>query len=120
MYYNRDEITLLYNHSREKDRKTLAIAMAVNSKINKQELNSVKVSETLFFIFLEKLAKEPKNIANKALPYYQNELRGKNLSKRDWYSLITNNPELLKAPLALYKDKAIICNTPTDILKLAS
>lgn len=119
MHYNRDEITLLYNHERALDRKTLAIALAMNSKINRQELHSVRISETLFFIFLEKLDKEPKNIANKALPFYQNELRGKQLSKRDWYSLIVNNPELLKAPLALYKDKAIICSTPTDILKLS-
>lgn len=117
MHYNKDEITLLYNHKRELDRKTLAIAMSLGSKINRQELNSVRVSETLFFMFLERLKSEPKNIADKSLPYYQKELRGTTLSNRAWYNLIMKMPELLRAPLAMFRDKAIICNTPTDILK---
>lgn len=118
MHYNREEITLLYNHQRELDRKTLAMAMTMSGKINKQDLTSVRVSETLFYIFMERLNLDPKNIVNKADPYYQSEIRGKKLSLRDWFSLIKNKPHLLRAPIALYRDKAIVCSTPTDILKL--
>ena len=32
---------------------------------------------------------------------------------------MANNPEMLKAPIAIINKKAILCKNPTDILKLA-
>lgn len=118
MYYNKNEITLLYNGERPQDRKTLAMAMSLSNRINRQDLHTTRISETLFYLFLEKLGADPKDIVDKSQPYYQHELRGSELSISAWYQLLIHHPELLKAPLALFHDKAIICNTPTDMMKV--
>lgn len=118
MHYKENEITLLYNKQRELDRKTLATAHAVSTKINRQEIHSVRVSETLFYMLIEKLGGDPKTIVDKSLPFYQRELRGKELSNYGWYMTIMHNPELLKAPIAMYHGKAVLCTSSNDVLKL--
>ncbi len=119
MHLSSNELTILYNKGNERDRKTLSYAHTITDKINKQELGSVKVSSTLFQVFVEKLDEDPKKLINKADPYYQKNIRGKDFSITEWFDLLINHPDLLKAPLAMYQNKAVICNTPTDILKLS-
>mgnify|MGYP000070631781 CR=1 FL=1 len=118
MHLNPNELTLLYNEENSRDKKTLSYAYTITDRINKQELHSVKVSSTLFQIMVEKLNMEPKTLINKADPYYQKNIRGKNFSIEEWFDVLMNHPQLLKAPLAMYRNKAVICNTPTDILRL--
>jgi arsenate reductase len=118
MHYSQNELILLYNSEVAKDRKTLAYALTITPKINRQEINSVRVSNTMFGILLEKLDIEAKQLLNKADPYYQTYVRGQDLSNEDWYSVLTNRPSLLRCPVALYRNKAILCETPSDVLKV--
>ncbi len=119
MHLNSNELTILYNEGNERDKKTLSYAYTITDKINKQELSSVKVSSTLFQVFVDKLNEDPKRLINKADPYYQANIRGKDFSVAEWFDLLSNHPSLLKAPIAMYHNKAIVCITPTDILKLS-
>ena len=80
MHLNSNELTLLYNEGNERDKKTLSYAYTITDKINKQELESVKVSSTLFQIFVDKLNVNPKRLINKADPYYQANIRGKDFN----------------------------------------
>ena len=118
MHYKQNEITLLYNKQRELDRKTLATAHVVSRKINRQEIHTVRVSETLFYVLIDKLGGDPKTIIDKSKPYYQRELRGKELDNYGWYMTLMKHPELLKAPIALYRGKAVLCTSSNDVLKL--
>lgn len=119
MYLNKRELTLLYNSSRELDRKTLAMAHTLGVKINRQDLNSARVSETLFMMFLNKLQIEPKHLMDRSNVYYQTELRGRDYTSSECYEIILRNPILLRAPLAMYRDKAIMCTSPNDMLRIS-
>lgn len=118
MYYDKKDITFLYNGDRALDRKTLAYAMSMSNRINRQDLTMGKLSETLFDIIIEKLGVEPKAIFDKSNPYYQKELRGAKLSSWAWYQVLKHRPDLLRAPIALFNNKAIMCTTPTDMMKV--
>ena len=118
MHFNDSELVLIYNSNSSRDRKTLAYAMSISPKINKQELNSVRVSSTLFEMVLDSLKLSGKDVINKADPMYQSTYRGRNLTNEEWFSLIKMHPHLLKAPLAMYKGKAVLCNSETDILQI--
>lgn len=118
MYYKQNEITLLYNKQRALDRKTLATAHVVSTRINRQEIRTARISETLFYLLIDKLGGDPKAIIDKSQPFYQRELRGKELSNYGWYVTIMNHPELLRAPIALYRGKAILCISSNHVLKL--
>lgn len=118
MYFKKDELTILYNSQNPRDVKTLAYARTITEKINKQDLNSVDVSATLFRMMVEKLGGDAKTLINKSLPYYQQNLRGNEYAPKMWFLAMKKMPDLLKAPVAFYKDRVVICDTPTDILKL--
>jgi arsenate reductase (glutaredoxin) len=118
MHYSQNELVLLYNSDNAKDRKTLAYALTVTTKINRQEINSVRISNTMFAMLLDKLDVDAKQLVNKADPYYQTYVRGKDLAAEDWYSILVNRPTLLRCPVALYRNRAILCETPSDVLKL--
>ncbi len=57
---------------------------------------------------------------NKAHPYYQQNIRGKTFNEQDWINVIMHNPALLKAPIAIRGNKAVLCNSATDIYKLTT
>ncbi len=118
MHYKKNELTLLYNQERELDRKTLATAHVLTDRINRQEIHSHRISETLFHILIKKLDGDPKLLVDKSKPYYQKELRGKSLTAYGWYSVMMKHPELLRAPVALFHGRAMLCNSSNDVLKL--
>ncbi len=120
MYFNGKEMTLLYNNNRSYDRKVFAMASSTNLKVNKQDISTMHIAETLFFMFLDKLKVAPEELINKSHPIYQTEIEGKDLDEHDWYELISHNPDLLRVPLAMHKGKAIICNSTTDLFKISS
>lgn len=120
MHFKKDELTLLYNSHNPRDMKTLAMAKTISLKINKQDINAVDVSPTLFEVAVERLGGDPKMLINKSLPFYQENLRGTEYSVLMWFRTLKKMPELLKAPIAFYKDSIVLCETPTDILKVYS
>jgi arsenate reductase-like glutaredoxin family protein len=40
--------------------------------------------------------------------------------EKDWLTVIANNPDLIKAPIAVRGRRAILCSSPTDIYKLTA
>lgn len=118
MHLKSSEVTLIYHGDREKDRKTLAYAFTITPHVNKQDLLTVDISTTLFDYAINALGIEAKQIVNKADPYYQEMVRGREFHPDSWFDAIKKRPELLRAPIALYKGRAVICETPTDIFKI--
>jgi hypothetical protein len=47
--------------------------------------------------------------AERAHPYYQENLRGRDLDSEGWLQVLAHNPGLLKAPIALHGDRAVLC-----------
>ncbi len=119
MHLKKDELTILYNSNNARDKNTLAYARTISKKINQQDLNSVDVSATLFRLIFEKLG-DVKEVVNKADPYYKENLKGSELAPKMWFMAMKKRPELLKAPVAFYKDRILICHSPTDILKITN
>lgn len=118
MHLNSEEITLIYNSENEKDKKTLAYAMSLNRKINKQDISCVRVSDTLFELMMDRLHTAGKSVFNRADPFYQEHMQGRELSNSEYLEYLKRRPDLLGAPVAMYRGKVVLCNTPTDVLKI--
>lgn len=118
MHLKNNEVTIIYNGQHEKDRKTLACALTLNKPINKQDINNVRISDTLFEFMMSKLQQEGRTVFNKAEPFYQEHMAGKRLTNSEYLEYLKRKPELLNAPIAMYKNKVVVCNTPTDIYKV--
>lgn len=120
MYLKKDELTLLYNSQNPRDMKTLAMASIMGLKVNKQDINEVDVSATLFELAVDYFGGDPKVVVNKSSTFYQENLRGQTYNALMWFRTIKKMPDLLLAPIAFYKDKIVLCKTPTDILKITT
>ncbi|MCB0671019.1 MAG: hypothetical protein KDC59_03750 [Saprospiraceae bacterium] len=45
-------------------------------------------------------------------------MKGREFDDESWIKVIKYNPDILKAPIAVRGSKAIVCQNPTDILRL--
>lgn len=120
MHLRNEELTLLYNANNARDRQTLALANTITSRINKQEINSVMISGTMFRLMVDRLQADPKTLLNKADTEYQRLHRGSEYDPSIWLRAIRKRPELLRAPVAMYKGKVVVCDTPTAIFRLVT
>jgi len=118
MKTNPREILVYYNPLSSSDRKTVAYAKTVSHHVRAYSHDQANCTPTQWQSILMKLDLEPKRLLNKAHPQYQSDLRGKEFDKEGWLSVLQNNPSLLRSPIAIKGNKAVICDSPTDILRL--
>lgn len=114
----KDELTLFYNSKENNGKMTLAYSTTLKTKVNRQDISSGELSSTVIKNLINSLGIKPKHLLNKAHPYYQENLAGKDFDDWGWLNIIQKNPFLIKAPIAYYNDQAVLCETPTDIFKL--
>lgn len=115
---NSKELTLVYDSTTNEGRKALAYATSLASKVNKQDVSEVSLSTTFVRQVLKQLNLRPKDLLNRAHPYYQEHLRGRDLDGEGWLQVLTHNPNLLKAPIALHGDRAVLCEPASLIYTL--
>ena len=60
----------------------------------------------------------PKDLLNKANKKYQEDLAGHDFDDDSWLEIIRNNPRMIKGPIAVMNQKAVLCINPKDIYKL--
>ena len=112
------EILIYYNHDSSNDRKTVAHAQGVVNHVKAYSYKQAPSTNTSWQQILQALGMHPKELLNKAHPYYQENIRGREFDKESWLNVLKYNPELIKAPIAIRGERAILCTNSTDIYKL--
>ncbi len=112
------ELYLYHNSSQLIDKQTLAYAKSIARFVNEIDVVKEKITTTQWYSLLLKLNLRAKDLLNRAHPDYQRLIAGKNWDEESWLQILVSYPYLIKSPIALLRNKAILCNTPTDILKL--
>lgn len=112
------EILIYYNPESSNDRKTVAHAQSLAPFIITYAFDKAPSTGTSWQQIISALHLRPKDLLNKAHPFYQSFLRGVDFAEEDWINVIQKNPSLIKAPIAIKGDKAVLCINATDIYKL--
>jgi arsenate reductase len=115
---SQQEIQLYIKLNCSKSKKTIAYAKSHSNNVNTIDLSKTKGTGTIWENILTKLEKSPKELLDKSQPYYQENIKGRDFEKRDWIYLLMNNPDLVKSPIAIRGNRAILIDTPTDIYKI--
>ena len=115
---NTKELTLVYDSTSSEGRKALAYAYSLATKVNRQDVSAVSLSTTFVRQVLKQLNLRPKDLLNRAHPYYQTNLRGRDLDAEGWLQVLAHNPLLLKAPIALHGNRAVLCEPASLIYTL--
>ncbi len=113
------EIMIYYNPESSTHRATVAHAKGLVSYVKTFAYHQVPSTGASWQQILMSLGKHPKELMNKAHPYYQEHIRGREFDEECWIKVLLKNPELFKDPIAIRGRRAILCATPTDIYRLA-
>jgi|SRR5690606_3538667 len=118
MQFHQNELFLLYNPETSTGKQTKAYAMTMNSHINEVNAMHAKLGPTYWKEVVTMLGMQPKEIMDRSNPDYQKKIAGNTYTMNGWLDVIMHNPHLIKAPIAIFNGKAVLCCTPTDIFKL--
>lgn len=113
-----NEILVFYNPNSSRARKVLALARTLSQNIKEVEYHKTPLTTTIWQQLLFSLNLRPKDLMNRAHPYYQENIRGRDFNVEGWLRILMKNPDIIKAPIVVKGSKAILCNNPTDIYRL--
>ncbi len=115
---HQDEIMIYCDPESSVGKKVLAYAKGNAPHI--KEINYFKnpLSPSMMRALLKQLDLRPKDLLNRAHPYYQENIRGRDFNAEGWLNILIRNPQLIKAPIAVRGQKAILCDNPVNVLQL--
>jgi arsenate reductase len=115
-----NELLIYYDRDSDLARKVLAYARTITRHINEVEIRKTPLTSTIWRQLLEQLGLQPKDLLNKAHPYYQDHVKGRDFDDEGWLNVLIRNPELVKAPIAVRGHRVLLVENPTNILVLQS
>lgn len=118
MEFHPNELTLLLDPKSPTGRKLRAYAHSICNNVNEIDYTTTRLTTTVWKEIVTMLGNNPKNLINKSHPLYKEKVQGNSFTMHGMLNILLNSPELLKGPIAIRKNKAILCNNPMDILKL--
>lgn len=119
MQFHPNELFLLYNPKSNTGKQTKAIACSINSHINEVDTLHEKLGPTYWKEVMNLLGMQPKDILDQSHPEYKQKVANNTFTMNGWLDVVMHNPQMLKAPIAIFNGKAVLCCTPTDIFKLS-
>lgn len=112
------ELYFYHSSAQPIDKQTKAYAKSLTNFVNEIDLLKERITATQWDQILKMLQLRPKDLMNRAHPDYQKMIAGKDWDDEGWLNILVKFPHLIKSPIAIFRNRAILCNTPTDILKL--
>lgn len=113
-----NEIAMFYDPQSNVGKQTFAHAKAISRHVKTFDYDKKPFTTAMLQDLLNMMQLMPKKILDKSKPQYQNDFKGKDYDDEGWLNVIINNPQLIKSPIVVYKNKAIFCENPTDIYTL--
>ena len=112
------EILIYYNPESNSDRKTVAHAQSLVPHVRSFSFSQAPSTTTSWKQILKSLDMHPKDLLNKADPYYQSHIRGRDFDSHGWLEVLRHNPMLIKAPIAIRGQRVVLCTNSTDVYRL--
>ena len=114
-----NQITLYFDPNSYKGKQTLAYAMTYKLTIAEVQIDKTPFTGTQLLHLTKLLGVSLQELADTEKAHYKTLMgNAKNFTSEDWITVFIQNPELIRSPIAIKGNKAIIINTPTDILRL--
>ncbi|MFA0963704.1 arsenate reductase family protein [Roseivirga sp. BDSF3-8] len=118
MKHHPNELMIYYDPGTSIGKQTYAYAYTLTKHVNANVYSSTRMTTTLWRELLDKLELRPKDLLDKSHPDYQAKIARNNFDDEGWLNILMHYPYLIKAPIAVKNNKAVLCCKPTAILKL--
>ncbi len=118
MQFHPNELFIIYDPGTNVGKQTRAYAKSIANNINEVDYNKTTLTTTLWKEIVNMLDMEPKKLLDKSKKEYQEKVAGNTFTMEGWLEILMHHPQMLKGPIAIYRNTAVLCATPSDILKL--
>jgi len=115
-----NEILVYYDRETSVGKKVLALARSVSNHVKEIEYKKNNITPSLMKGLLKQLDLRPKDLLNRAHPFYQKHIQGGDFDSEGWLNILIQNPELIRSPIVIRGKEAVLCDNPTDIYKLSN
>jgi arsenate reductase len=112
------QITFFFSSKSVRAKQTLIYAKAEGVPIQQFDILKRRLTGTQIVELANKLNLKVSDLVNQEHPEYRKRFQKHELSTDDWIKMIQHNPQIMKQPIALRGDTAILIETPTDIIKI--
>jgi arsenate reductase-like glutaredoxin family protein len=113
------DLYLIFNPETELGRKTRALAPTISGIVHEIDVKSKWVTPFRWKEIINLLhAQSAKELVNPAHPDYAKILGSKDFSERDLLEILYQNPQLIKGPIGVLENHAVMCENAADILNL--
>lgn len=113
-----DEIEIFHHPGCHITKSALAYAKAMVSKVVEYEFGNHQLTATQWGNLLSKLNLSPLEIIDSNSAYYKEHLNGMDFDDYGWITVLIKDPHLIKGPIAVRGDKAVLMRSATDIHNL--
>jgi arsenate reductase len=113
-----NEMWLFLDCESSTHKKTRALAKSITRHVNEFSLRHNKLSKLRWAKILLLLQMRPKELFNKADKKYQETIAGHDFDDDNWLEILRENPCMIRGPIAIMNDKAVLCIKPKEIYKL--
>ncbi len=118
MEWNPEEVTIIYNFEQRQGREAVAYGKQVAEHVREVDISKDPLTERQMAELLMKLNLKPEDIIDRTSTVYQDKYEGVEMAEQDWLGVLKQNPELMKTPIGILGNRAVVCESPGDILKL--
>ncbi|MBL7863278.1 MAG: glutaredoxin [Cyclobacteriaceae bacterium] len=117
MQFHPNELFLIYDPQSNVGRQTKALALDLCSHINEVDVRHEKFSPTYWREVVTMLGMHPNDLLDQSHQDYK-KVGANNLTMDGWLNVLTHHGHLVKYPIVIFSQSAVLCKTPTDIVKL--
>ena len=110
-------ITLFYNPNSPTGKQSLAYAKGEGYEVQEVDILQYKFTGSLLKDIADRLKVPVDGLVNKEHPNME-EYKDSNFSDHDWITVLRENTELIKEPIAIRGKKAMFVKTPSDLSRL--
>lgn len=118
MEWNPKEVVIIYNFKVQGNREALAYAKQIAQNVNEIDISKNPLTERQLAELLDRLGVGIADIIDQRSELYKEKYKDVDMEEADWLGVIKRNPELMRTPIGILGDKAVICESPNDMLKL--
>jgi arsenate reductase (glutaredoxin) len=118
MQFHRNELFLIYDPQSSVGKQTKALALDLCSHINEVDVVHERFSPTYWKEILNLLGVHPKELLDTDHPEFKKKMAADNYTMDGWLGVLVHDGYLVKYPIVVFNHSAILCHTPTDIMKL--
>ena len=118
MEWNPEEVVIIYNFSERGNREAIAYAKQIAQNVNEVDISKNPLTERQMAQLLDKLGVSVEEVIDRRSDIYKEKYEDVDMSEEDWLEVIKHNPDILRTPIGILGDRAVICDSPGDMLKL--